>query len=248
MRRVKLDEGLYIGGEFEIIAGPCAVENSGQMEEIGEFLSKHGIKILRGGAFKPRTDPKSFQGLGVEGFKILKKIKEKYNFKIVSEIMDPRDIEMAHNYIDIFQIGSRNMYNYSLLKEMGKTNRPILLKRGMSATIEEWIKAAEYIEVAGNNNIILCERGIRSFDDYTRNLLDLMAVPIIKEKTNYPIIVDPSHGTGRRELILPAVKAAMALEADGVMIEIHSNPEEALSDGAQSLDFEEFRNLLTKIN
>ncbi len=252
MRRVKLDEGLYIGGEFEIIAGPCAVENSGQMEEIGEFLSKHGIKILRGGgAFKPRTDPKSFQGLGVEGFKILKKIKEKYNFKIVSEIMDPRDIEMAHNYIDIFQIGSRNMYNYSLLKEMGgKTNRPILLKRGMSATIEEWIKAAEYIEVAGNNNIILCERGIRSFDDYTRNLLDLMAVPIIKEKTNYPIIVDPSHGTGRRELILPAVKAAMALEADGgVMIEIHSNPEEALSDGGvQSLDFEEFRNLLTKIN
>ena len=181
-----------------------------QMDKIGEFLSKHGIRFLRGGAFKPRTDPKSFQGLGIEGFKILKEIKGKYNFKIVSEIMDPRDIEMAHDYIDIFQIGSRNMYNYSLLKEMGKSRRPILLKRGMSATIEEWIKAAEYIDISGNNNIILCERGIRSFDDYTRNLLDLMAVPIIKEKTNYPVIVDPSHGTGRRELILPAVKAAMA--------------------------------------
>ena len=248
MRKVKIEEELYVGEEFQIIAGPCAVENLDQMDKIGEFLSKHGIRFLRGGAFKPRTDPKSFQGLGIEGFKILKEIKGKYNFKIVSEIMDPRDIEMAHDYIDIFQIGSRNMYNYSLLKEMGKSRRPILLKRGMSATIEEWIKAAEYIDISGNNNIILCERGIRSFDDYTRNLLDLMAVPIIKEKTNYPVIVDPSHGTGRRELILPAVKAAMALEADGVMIEVHPNPAEALSDGNQSLDFGEFQNLLIEIN
>ncbi|NMB07833.1 MAG: bifunctional 3-deoxy-7-phosphoheptulonate synthase/chorismate mutase [Tissierellia bacterium] len=247
--KIKIDEDLYIGGEeFIFIAGPCAVENLEQIDEIGAFLYKLGIKILRGGAFKPRTDPKSFQGLGIEGIEILKKIKEKYNFKIISEIMDPRDIEIFHDYIDIFQIGSRNMYNYSLLKEMGKIDKPILLKRGMSATIEEWIKAAEYIEIGGNNNIIFCERGIRSFDNYTRNMLDLMSVPIIKEKTNYPIIVDPSHGTGRRELILPATKAALALEADGVMIEVHPNPEEALSDGQQSLNFNEFKELLLEIN
>ncbi len=245
--RIKIDEELYIGEEFTIIAGPCAVESMEQMEKIGEFLSKHNIKILRGGAFKPRTNPKSFQGLGIEGFKILKEIKDKYHFKIISEVMDPRDIEIAHDYIDIFQIGSRNMYNYSLLKEIGKSNKPILLKRGMSATIEEWINAAEYIEIGGNHNIIFCERGIRGFDNYTRNVLDLMSVPIIKEKTNYPIIVDPSHGTGRRELIIPAVKAALALEADGVMIEIHPNPKEALSDGAQSLDFEGFEKLLMEI-
>ena len=248
VNKIKIDEDIYIGGdEFTIIAGPCSVENLEQVEEIGSFLNRLGVKFLRGGAFKPRTDPKSFQGLGLDGLKILKKIKDKYGFKIISEIMDPRDIDEAYNYIDIYQIGSRNMYNYPLLKEVGNMDRPVLLKRGMSATIEEWIKASEYIELGGNHKIIFCERGIRAFDPYTRNVLDLMAVPIIQEKTKYPIIVDPSHGTGRRELVLPATNAAKAIGANGIMIEIHPNPAMALSDGEQSLNFGEFEELLLKI-
>ncbi len=246
--KIKIDEDLFIGGEeFTIIAGPCAVESEKQMESIAKFLGEMGVKIIRGGAFKPRTDPNSFQGLGMAGLKILKSIKDTYGFRVVSEIMDPRDIEQAYDYIDIYQIGSRNMQNYSLLKEMGKIDKPVLLKRGMSATIEEWIKASEYIKMEGNNNIILCERGIRTFESYTRNTLDLMSVPIIKSETEYPVLVDPSHGTGRRELVLPATKAALALNADGVIIEIHPNPEEALSDGIQSLNFHEFKNLIEEI-
>lgn len=246
--KIKIDDDLFIGGEeFTIIAGPCAVESEEQMESIGKFLGKLGVKIIRGGAFKPRTDPRSFQGLGIDGLRILKNIKDTYGFKVVSEIMDPRDIEKAYDYIDIYQIGSRNMQNYSLLKEIGKIDKPVLLKRGMSATIEEWIKASEYIKMEGNENIILCERGIRTFENYTRNTLDLMSVPIIKSKTKYPIFVDPSHGTGRRELILPATKAAIALNANGVIIEIHPNPEKALSDGVQSLNFHEFESLIEEI-
>lgn len=248
-KKIKIDDELFIGGEdFTIIAGPCAVENEKQMESIGRFLSGLGIKIIRGGVFKPRTDPKSFQGLGMDGLRIIKDIKDRFGFKVVSEIMDPRDIDKAYDYIDIYQIGSRNMQNYTLLKEVGKINKPILLKRGMSATIDEWIKASEYISMEGNENIILCERGIRTFENYTRNTLDLMSVPIIKSRTKYPIFVDPSHGTGRRELVLPATKAALALGANGVIIEIHPNPEKALSDGAQSLKFEEFELLLKEIN
>lgn len=247
--KIKIDEDLYIGGEeFIVIAGPCAVEDEKQMDQIGRFLMDLGVKVLRGGAFKPRTDPRSFQGLGIDGLKILKGIKDKYKLKVVSEIMDPRDIDIAYDYIDIYQVGSRNMYNYTLLKEIGKTDKPVLLKRGMSATIEEWIKASEYIEMEGNDKIIFCERGIRSFDNYTRNMLDLMSVPIIKEKTKYPILVDPSHGTGRRELITPATKAALALEASGVMIEVHPNPDYALSDGQQSLNFKEFKELFLEVN
>lgn len=234
--------------DFTIIAGPCAVENYKQMECIAKFLKSLGIKYLRGGAFKPRTDPKSFQGLGMEGLKILKTIKETYGFKVVSEIMDPRDIDLAYDYIDIYQVGSRNMQNYSLLKELGKVRKPVLLKRGMSATIEEWIKASEYIALEGNENIILCERGIRTFERYTRNTLDLMSVPILKNKTNYPILVDPSHGTGRRELILPASKAAMVLGASGIIVEVHPEPEKALSDGDQSLNFNQFESLVKELN
>ncbi len=240
-RKVIIDDNIKIGeGNFTIIAGPCAIESKEQMEAIGSFLNKLGIKILRAGAFKPRTNPNSFQGLGIEGLKILKDIKEKYDFKVISEIMDSRDIEEAYQYIDIFQVGSRNMQNFSLLKEMGKLDKPVLLKRGMSATIKEWIMAAEYIRVEGNEDIILCERGIRTFENYTRNTLDLMSIPIIKLETDYPIIIDPSHGTGRRELVAPASKAAKALEADGIIVEIHPNPEKALSDGFQSLNFDEF--------
>ena len=182
--KIKIDDELVINdGEFTIIAGPCAVESEKQMESIGSFLSKMEVKIIRGGAFKPRTSPKSFQGLGIDGLKILKDLKDFYGFKVVSEIMDPRDIEKAYDYIDICQIGSRNMQNYSLLKEAGRIGKPILLKRGMSATLDEWMKASEYIKMEGNENIILCERGIRTFENYTRNTLDLMSVPIMKSKT-----------------------------------------------------------------
>ena len=246
--KVKVDDELIIGGdEFIVIAGPCAVESEEQMDMIGKFLKRLGVKIIRGGAYKPRTDPKSFQGLGVNGLRILKAIKELYGFKVVSEIMDPRDVEMAYEYIDIYQIGSRNMQNFSLLKEVGKTKKPVLLKRGMSATLEEWYNASEYIRNEGNENIILCERGIRTFEDYTRNTLDLMSVPIMKSKTGYPVIVDPSHGTGRRELIGSASKAAVAVGADGIMIEVHPQPEKALSDGLQSLSFDDFEKVLSEI-
>ncbi|MFA5577667.1 MAG: bifunctional 3-deoxy-7-phosphoheptulonate synthase/chorismate mutase [Tissierellaceae bacterium] len=244
-RKIKLGEKLFIGdGNFTIIAGPCAVENYQQIDEIGSFLNKLGVKILRGGAYKPRTKPDSFQGLGLEGLRLLYETGRKYDLKIISEIMDIRDIEKACAYVDIFQIGSRNMQNFSLLKEIGRTKKPIMLKRGMSATINEWIMAAEYIRRAGNEDIILCERGIRTFEDYTRNTLDLMSVSILKDLTEYPVFVDPSHGTGRKELILPASKAAKVLGADGIMVEIHPRPEKALSDGFQSLDFIEFENLL----
>ncbi len=246
--KVKIDDELIIGGdEFIVIAGPCAVESEEQMDMIGKFLKRLGVKIIRGGAYKPRTDPKSFQGLGINGLRILKAIKELYGFKVVSEIMDPRDVEMAYEYIDIYQIGSRNMQNFSLLKEVGRTKKPVLLKRGMSATLEEWYNASEYIRNEGNENIILCERGIRTFEDYTRNTLDLMSVPIMKSKTGYPVIVDPSHGTGRRELIGPASKAAVAVGADGIMIEVHPQPEKALSDGLQSLSFDDFEKVLSEI-
>lgn len=248
-KEINIAEELILNpSQFTIIAGPCAVESYEQMECIAKFLKRLGIKYLRGGVFKPRTDPKSFQGLGIEGLEILRAVKKIYKFKIVSEIMDPRDIDLAYDCVDIYQVGSRNMQNYSLLKEMGKTNKPILLKRGMSATIEEWIKASEYIALEGNENIILCERGIRTFETYTRNTLDLMSIPILKSKTNYPIFVDPSHGTGRRELVLPATKAALVLGASGIIVEIHPKPEQALSDGAQSLNFAQFENLVRELN
>lgn len=243
-RNIIIDDKITIGdGSFTIIAGPCSIESEEQMDDIGSFLSNLGVRILRGGIFKPRTDPNSFQGLGIDGLKIFNAIKSRYNLKIISEIMDPRDIDDVYDYIDIIQIGSRNMHNFSLLKEVGKTKKPVMLKRGMSATINEWIMAAEYIRLEGNEDIILCERGIRTFEDYTRNTLDLMSVPILKEKTDYKIFIDPSHGTGRRELVYPASKAAKALDADGIIVEVHPNPEKALSDGFQSLNFKEFEKL-----
>jgi len=247
--KIRIDEDLYIGdGDFTVIAGPCAIENMEQMDRIGSYLAKLQVKVLRGGVFKPRTSPKSFQGLGKEGLKILGEMKNKYGFKIISEVLDPRDIEDVDKYIDIIQIGSRNMQNFALLREVGKTDKPIMLKRGMSATIKEWILAAEHIKVGGNDKIILCERGIRTFEEYTRNTLDLMSVPIIKKETEYPIFIDPSHGTGRRDLIIPASKAAKVLEADGILIEIHPEPDEALSDGEQSLDLHDFKRLLKEVH
>lgn len=246
---IDLGDDIKIGGsDFSIISGPCAVENEEQIELSAKALSGMGIKILRGGAFKPRTSPYTFQGLGIEGLKLLRNAGHRHNMKIISEIMDPRDLEPSYNYVDIFQIGSRNMQNYTLLKEVGKLDKPVLLKRGMAATIEEWLMAAEYIASEGNDNIILCERGIRTFEAYTRNTLDLTVVPIIKELTNLPIILDPSHGTGRKELIRPVTRAAVAIGADGIMIETHPNPCEALSDGKQSLDFDEMKEILLDID
>ena len=231
-----------------IIAGPCSVENYELMDKTTEFLKKLGVDYIRGGAFKPRTSPYSFQGLGDEGLKILDEMKQKYAIKIVTEVMDARDIEAVSDIADILQIGSRNMYNYTLLKEIGKTNKKVILKRGMSATIEEWLSAAEYIAIEGNCEIILCERGIRTFETYTRNTLDLSCVPIIKKKTGLKIIVDPSHGTGLKELVHPMSLASIAAGADGLMIEVHPNPEAALSDGSQSIEFNEFTELYNEAN
>lgn len=239
---------INIGGEDPIIiAGPCSIENKEQIQEVARIVKESGAHILRGGAFKPRTSPYSFQGLGEEGLKLLKESGSYYSLSIVSEVMDTRDVELVSKYVDILQIGSRNMQNYSLLKEVGKTQKPILLKRGMTATIEEWLMAAEYIAYENNTDIILCERGIRTFETYTRNTLDITAVPIIKNISDLPIIVDPSHGTGRKELVLPMAKASLAAGADGIMVEIHPNPCEALSDGDQSLNFNEFNFLMREI-
>lgn len=246
---VKIENDFIIGGkDFQIIAGPCAVENEKQINSIAEFLSKLGVKFLRGGAFKPRTSPYTFQGLGFDGLKLMKNAADKNKMKVISEIMDPRDIDKAYDYIDVFQIGSRNMQNYSLLKEMGKLKKPVLLKRGMTATVKEWLNAAEYIALEGNEDIILCERGIRTYENYTRNTLDLTVIPIIKELSSLPVIVDPSHGTGRRDLVAPMSKAAVSVSADGIMIEVHPEPDKALSDGFQSLNFEETEKLIKEIN
>lgn len=252
-RAVKLKKVLKKDGCNEkqekpfIIAGPCSVESYELMEKTAVFLKKMGVEYLRGGAFKPRTSPYSFQGLGDIGLEILKGIKQNYNIKIVTELMDTRDLEAIIDVADVIQIGSRNMYNYSLLKEVGKTKKSVLLKRGMSATIEEWLNAAEYIAIEGNSEIILCERGIRTFETYTRNTLDLSCIPVIKQKTNLKVIVDPSHGTGIRELIKPMSLAAISAGADGLMIEMHPTPDSALSDASQSISFEQFEDIYRKI-
>jgi 3-deoxy-7-phosphoheptulonate synthase len=233
--------------DLMIIAGPCSVESYEIMDKTAGFLKSLGVNYIRGGAFKPRTSPYSFQGLGDEGLKILKDIKNKYNVKIVSEIIDVRDIEEICDVADVIQIGARNMYNYSLLREVGRTDKEILLKRGISATVEEWINAAEYIALEGNEKIIMCERGIRTFETITRNTLDLNCVPIIKQRTKLKVIVDPSHGTGVRELVRPMSLAAIASGANGLMIEMHPDPDVALSDGHQSVNYETFKSILSEV-
>lgn len=232
------------GNEIQVMAGPCAVESREQLLEVARLVKKGGARILRGGAFKPRTSPYSFQGLEEEGLKILAEAREKTGLLIISEVIDPRDVGLVVNYVDILQIGARNMQNYALLKAVGKANKPVLLKRGMSATIEEWIMAAEYILAEGNENVILCERGIRTFETYTRNTLDLSAVPIIKQLTHLPIIVDPSHGTGKWKLVNAMSRGAIACGADGLIVEMHPEPSEALSDGPQSLKPEKYEELM----
>lgn len=239
---------LLIGSPMPvIIGGPCAVENEEQICKIALHIKENGGSILRGGAFKPRTSPYSFQGLGIEGLKYLNKAGKMAHIPVISELLDTRDMDMVCRYVDIIQIGSRNMQNFSLLKEVGKLKMPVMLKRGISATIEEWLNAAEYIASSGNENIVLCERGIRTYETYTRNTLDLSAVPIIKNLSMLPIIVDPSHGTGRRELISSMSLASIAAGADGIMVEVHEYPEIAMSDGSQCINFMEFSVLSKKV-
>ena len=233
--------GCKFGGEYcGIIAGPCAIESEEQVDETAKALSGLGVKLLRGGAFKPRTSPYSFCGLGEEGLKIIRKVADKYSMGTVTEVTNPAQIPLMLGYVDIFQVGARNMQNFDLLRALGKINKPVILKRGLAATIEEWLMAAEYILSEGNPNVILCERGIRTFERITRNTLDLCAIPVIKKLSHLPVIVDPSHGTGLRDKIAPMSKAAVAAGCDGLITEVHDNPEKALCDGAQSLYPEQF--------
>ncbi len=241
--------GIRIGdkNQIAIIAGPCAIESEELMDEVASKLSTMGVKILRGGAFKPRTDPYSFQGLGKEGLEIIRNSADKYGMAVATEILDVRDIELVEQKADILQVGARNMQNFGLLKELGAIKKPILLKRGLSATIEELLLAAEYIVSHGNPEVILCERGIRTFEKETRSTLALATVPLIKELSHLPIIVDPSHATDKKSLIEPMTKAAIACGADGVIIEVHANPEKALSDAQQQLKPEEFKQMLENL-
>ncbi|CBL36402.1 3-deoxy-D-arabinoheptulosonate-7-phosphate synthase [butyrate-producing bacterium SM4/1] len=237
-----------IGPEsLTVMAGPCAVESFSQLLETAFAVKKAGARILRGGAFKPRTSPYSFQGLETEGLKYMKEARDATGLSVICEVTSPRAIEEAVKYVDLLQIGARNMQNFELLKEAGKTGLPVLLKRGLAATIDEWLNASEYIMSEGNPNVILCERGIRTFESATRNTLDLSAVPVLRQKTHLPVIVDPSHATGVRAYVAPMAKAAVAVGADGLMIEVHPCPEKALSDGPQSLTFREFESLMAEL-
>ena len=236
-----------IGKDFTVMAGPCSVESEEQTLIIAQEVKKAGADILRGGAFKPRTSPYSFQGLGLEGLKILEKAGKLTGLPVITEVTDPRDVTWVCEYADILQIGTRNMQNFSLLKEVGQANIPVMLKRGMYSTLSEWLNCVEYILNAGNSNVILCERGIRTFETYTRNTLDLSAVPALKELSHLPVIIDPSHSTGKISLIEPMSLAAIAAGADGLMIEVHHNPEEALSDKDQALTPKHFSSIMKKI-
>jgi 3-deoxy-7-phosphoheptulonate synthase len=241
---IKMD-GLTIGGDqFVVMAGPCSVEFREQILTTAERVKAAGAKILRGGAYKPRTSPYDFQGLEEEGLKLLAEAREKTGLKIVTEIITTENIELVNEYTDIFQVGARNMQNFALLKRLGRMKKPVLLKRGMMSTLKELLMSAEYVVSQGNPDVILCERGIRTFETYTRNTLDIAAVPALKQLSHLPVIVDPSHGTGKRSLIPAVSKAAVAVGADGLIVEVHPNPEEAFSDGQQSLLPEEFNALM----
>jgi 3-deoxy-7-phosphoheptulonate synthase len=235
------------GGHFGVIAGPCAVESETQLLEVAQGLKTAGAHGLRGGAFKPRTSPYSFQGLEEEGLRFLAKARETSGLPVITELMNLPELELVAEYADIIQIGTRNMQNFGLLRAVGRLTKPVLLKRGLAATIEEWLMAAEYIMAEGNQQVILCERGIRTFETATRNTLDLSAIPLIKSRSHLPIIVDPSHGTGKRQLVLPMAKAAVAAGADGLMIEVHPDPANAWSDGEQSLDLPDFTALMVQV-
>ena len=240
--------GVKIGGpEVIVMAGPCSVESEEQVFKIAKYVKDSGAKILRGGAFKPRTSPYSFQGLGEEGLKLLRSAADEYKLKVITEVMDKSQIDLVEKYTDILQIGARNMQNYMFLKDLGKASKPIMLKRGIAATIEEWLMSAEYILAGGNEKVILCERGIRTFETATRNTMDISAIPVIKKKSHLPIFADPSHGVGIRDKVIPMARASVAAGADGIMVEVHHDPDHALSDGAQSLYPNQFEQLMKEV-
>lgn len=244
---IKVGEVEIGGREVVVIAGPCSIEDSKQIDKIARLVAASGAGILRGGAFKPRTSPYSFQGLGEDGLKIMREAADKYNLAICSEIMDASQIGLMLNYVDILQVGARNMQNFTLLRSLSKLNKPVLLKRGLSATIEELLMSAEYILAGGNQEVILCERGIRTFETYTRNTMDICAIPVVQKLSHLPIIADPSHGTGIRDKVLPMARAAIAAGADGLIVEVHHDPNKAVSDGAQSLYPEQFDKLMKEL-
>jgi 3-deoxy-7-phosphoheptulonate synthase len=240
--------GITIGGkEIVVMAGPCAVENEQQLLETAKAVKAAGANILRGGAFKPSTSPYHFRGLGEPGLELLARVKREVGLPVITEVMTPSEVKMVASYSDILQIGARNMQNFNLLEEVGKTGKPVMLKRGMSATIQEWLLAAEYILAQGNEQLILCERGIRTFESYTRNTMDISVIPIVEKVSHLPIIADPSHGTGKWYLVIPMALAAIAAGADGIMVEVHPHPDLALKDGAQSLTFENFQQLMSRL-
>ncbi|MCK2156547.1 MULTISPECIES: bifunctional 3-deoxy-7-phosphoheptulonate synthase/chorismate mutase [Exiguobacterium] len=244
---IRIGDDVIGDGSQQLIAGPCAVESEEQVFEVAEQLAKHGVRFMRGGAYKPRTSPYDFQGLGLDGLKMLKKAADAHGLHVITEIMTPSAVESALPYVDIIQVGARNMQNFDLLKEVGRTNKPVLLKRGLSATLEEFMYAAEYIMASGNEQVILCERGIRTYERATRNTLDISAVPILKQETHLPVMVDVTHSTGRKDLLLPTAKAAYAIGADAVMVEVHPFPALALSDANQQLDFNEFDSFIENL-
>lgn len=245
---IELGKNIKIGAKkFIVMAGPCAVENLALLGEIASEVKKQGGVVLRGGAFKPRTSPYSFQGLGEEGLRYLKQVGDELGMVTVTEVMDPRDVKLVTRYTDVLQIGARNMQNFNLLREVGETQKPILLKRGMSSTIKEWLMSAEYILSEGNFNVILCERGIRTFEDFTRNTLDISSIPVVKHLSHLPVIVDPSHAAGKWSLVPALSKAAVAAGCDGLIIEVHTHPDESLSDGAQSLLPNKFSQLMQEL-
>ncbi|MGD0839559.1 MAG: 3-deoxy-7-phosphoheptulonate synthase [Candidatus Acidiferrales bacterium] len=245
---VDLGKGVRIGGtEVVVMAGPCAVESAEQIDLIAERVAALGAKVLRGGAFKPRSSPYTFQGLGEPGLKLMRAAADRNGLLVVSEVMDPSQIQLLLPYVDMLQVGARNMQNYHLLRALGEVRKPVLLKRGLSATIEELLLSAEYILAGGNYQVVLCERGIRTFETYTRNTLDIAAIPVIKKLSHLPIIADPSHGTGLRDKVAPMARAAVAAGADGLIVEVHGDPEHALSDGAQSLYIEQFAQLMAEL-
>lgn len=244
---VRVGDAAIGGDELAIIAGPCAVESRAQAFSIAEAVRRSGARFFRGGAFKPRTSPYAFQGLGEEGLKILADIREAYGLKIVTEALDESGVDLVERYGDVIQIGARNMQNFSLLRRAGKSSLPVLLKRGLSATLDEWLLAAEYVMSEGNYQIVLCERGIRTFAQHTRNTLDLAAIPAVRRLSHLPVIVDPSHGTGKNFMVTPLARAGVAVGADGLIVEVHDQPEQALSDGAQALTIDQFDQLVTEV-
>jgi len=244
---IKIKDVVIGGDEVVVIAGPCSVESEEQIMIIAELVKKSGVKILRGGAFKPRSSPYSFQGLGEEGLRLLRKAADEYGLLVITEVLENSMIDLVYKYTDIFQVGARNMQNYSLLKELGSAKKPVMLKRGLSATVEDWLMSAEYILSNGNPEVFLCERGIRTFETYTRNTFDISAIPVVHKRSHLPVFADPSHATGLRDKVIPMARAAVAAGADGLMVEVHHDPEKALSDGPQALLPHQFEEMMQQI-